>query len=501
MEENSVLTKEENEVTKEETLTFGRTDCILAYAVLILGFCFIRFVLWNVTGIITTAFFWVTAIICMIYLKKNGFKQDRSNLTGFGLVLVFSLVFSISANNFIKFLDIVFVLLLGIHWVYSVCRDNGRIGSYFIFDMLKAVYVMPFAGFLKTSGAIAYTNRRFRHSNNVKLAVLGFIAAIPLTVLVAELLTSADSGVERMLQYVLNGIDEDIMIPVLQMLMGIPVAFYLYGMLYSNVRREKAEIFTEEECGKRINRMKFVPNILLYSAVTPVCILYTMFFISQLNYFLSAFMGQLPGSYSFAEYARRGFFELCAVTVINLFIILAINLLSRQSGEDKPAILKIYSVMLTAFTLMIITTALSKMVMYICEYGLTRLRVYTSWFMVLLALTFILILIRQFKYRFHFARYLVTAFVLMFGILCFSRVDAMISRYNIDMYQAGRLKELDTAALRNLSEDGLLYALEQGVLTKGDLYYMEELYETNPYVTLNLSSFRVKSYIERDMEQ
>lgn len=347
---------------EDKELQFRLLDSILAYVLLGLGFCFVHFVVWNVTGIFTTLFFISTAIICLIYLKMSNYKLNKNSRLWFGLTLIFSLVFSITDNNFIKFLDIVFVLMLGIYWVYMVCKDNGRIDRFFFFDMLKAIFIMPFSGFSKAPKAIAYSASRSRHSNNVKLAIIGLVITIPLTALVATLLTSADSGIERMMNFIFGSIHENVITSVMKFFMGIPVAFYIFGMLYSNVRKEKSEVFSKAQCEEKINKIRLTPNMIMYSAVTPICILYIMFFISQLQYFFSAFMGQLPDTYSFAEYARKGFFELCAIAVINLMVLSVINLFSKNTGENKPIMLKIYSVTLSIFTVMIITTALSKMI-------------------------------------------------------------------------------------------------------------------------------------------
>ena len=411
------------------------------------------------------------------------------------------MVFSITANDFIKFLNTIFVLVLGIYWVYGVCKDKYTIGRFFFFDLLKAVFIMPFSGFAKAPKAITYTSEKSQSYKNIKLALIGLIITIPVTVLVASLLTSADSGVEHMLNLFYGKIQEKVFLLILKFCMGIPVAFYIFGMLYANVRKEKAEVFSEEQCEEKMKKLRISPNLILYSAVTPICFLYILFFISQLHYFLSAFMGELPEQYSFSEYARRGFFELCAIAVINLAIILAINLFSKNTGKDKPVMLKSYSIMIAIFTIMIIVTALSKMMMYISEYGLTQLRLYTSWFMLLLALTFLWIIFKQVKVSFNFEKSLVLSFVVMFAVLCFSKVDGIIANYNITMYQASYLKELDVNALCNLSDDGLLYVLKEGIDTKDYLNYRVDEYKYNfyPYGKFNISSLRVNAILKNDM--
>lgn len=500
-ENNTKEHKTTAEIEKNNTkLTFSRLECIFAYVLLGLGFCFIQFVFWNTTGFFTTVFFLCTASICMLYLKKSHFSMNKNSIITFSLLIIFSMVFSISANDFIKFLNTIFILVLGIYWVYGVCKDNNTIGHFFFFDLIKSVFIMPFSGFAKAPKAITYTSKKSQSYKNVKLALVGLVITIPVTVLVASLLTSADSGVERMLDLFYGRFQEKVFLFILKLCMGIPVAFYIFGLLYANVRKEKAEVFSEEQCEEKLKKLRISPNLVLYSAVTPICFLYILFFISQLQYFLSAFMGELPEQYSFSEYARRGFFELCAIAVINLAIILAINIFSKNTGKDKPVALKGYSIIIAIFTIMIIVTALSKMIMYIGEYGLTQLRLYTSWFMLLLALAFLWIILKQVKTSFNFEKYLVLSFVFMFAILCFSNMDGIIAKYNITMYKAGYLKELDVNALCNLSDDGLVYVLEEGIDTEDFLNYRVDdyIYNFYPFRKFNISSLRVDAFLEKD---
>ena len=104
-------------------------------------------------------------------------------------------------------------------------------------------------------------------------------------------------------------------------------------------------------------------------------------------------------------------------------------------------------------TLFIIATALAKMFLYIKAYGLTALRLYTAWFMVLLGVVFLVLLVRQFVRKLPTAAILTVSFTLLFGLLCFARPEAMIAEYNIARYENGTLKELDVIMLCELSED------------------------------------------------
>ena len=101
----------------------------------------------------------------------------------------------------------------------------------------------------------------------------------------------------------------------------------------------------------------------------------------------------LPAEFTYSQYARKGFFELCVIAFINFGITyLSFVIVERNNEGKRPKALTAQTILLSVFTLLLIATALSKMAMYIDCYGLTRLRIYASWFMVMLFIMFIIII-------------------------------------------------------------------------------------------------------------
>ena len=150
---------------------------------------------------------------------------------------------------------------------------------------------------------------------------------------------------------------------------------------------------------------------------------------------------QLEQGFTYAEYARKGFFELCGVCCINAAVIAGMSFLPKHSGEKKPILLKCYTLFLAGSSLILAGTALAKMFLYIDNYGMTQLRIYTTWFMLLLMMVFLLVIIRQFKANLPVCKIGFAVFTVMFGLLCFSRPDAWMTRCNAEMYLAGELDE------------------------------------------------------------
>ena len=150
-------------------------------------------------------------------------------------------------------------------------------------------------------------------------------------------------------------------------------------------------------------------------------------------------------------YAREGFFQLCTVSVINLVIIVSLILVTKKS-KGASVTLRIITVLFSASTLILISTAIAKLVMYIDIYGLTQKRVYAAWFMVVLALVFIAVAISRFVPKISVVAVSASIFVVLFSCLALCNADRIIAKYNVDMYISGKHEVIDVYALASLGD-------------------------------------------------
>jgi hypothetical protein len=91
---------------------------------------------------------------------------------------------------------------------------------------------------------------------------------------------------------------------------------------------------------------------------------------------------------TYSSYARRGFFELVAVALLVLPILLGAD--RRHAPEKSKRPLRLQSLILVALVGCVIVSAMHRMRLYQNEYGLTELRWYTMAFMIWLAFLFAL---------------------------------------------------------------------------------------------------------------
>ncbi len=486
-------------------------DGVFVWVALLLGFMVMRYCFFNTNGFFTTAAFLLTFVCSAVYLWLGGARPTARQWISAGVLCVFTSVFSITASGLLHVLCFLFLTAFQFWWVQAVCIKARFVTRYFGFDLARTLFAQPFFNFGDAFRAVR-AGKGGKHSAAAVTVIVGLAVTVPLTFIVAVLLSMADEGINRMFSEITDRLlDIDFFDLVPQLLFAFPAGLIIFGMLRADVKQKLYPLPSDMYYHERTQRLKKLPELGVFAGVTPICLLYLLYIVSQANYFFSAFSGRLPADMAYSEYARRGFFELCAIAVINLAVILFMLAFSKRRIEGHSAALTFYNTALCLFTLFIIATALAKMIMYIGEFGLTRLRLYTSWFMVLLAVIFTVLLIRGFVPKLRTAAVISAAFIALFGVLCFSRPDALIAQYNITQYESGKLEKLDVEMLCGLSDDAYVVMLEHydtvhGQQTKWyngeEDYFDYELearindYTYTPFRSYNISAQRLKALYE-----
>ncbi len=161
---------------------------------------------------------------------------------------------------------------------------------------------------------------------------------------------------------------------------------------------------------------------------------------------------QRTAGLTYAEYARSGFWQLSAVSILTLAVIAAVL---RWAATDTPAQtlwLRTLPAVLGALTLVIVASALSRMWTYQEAYGFTVLRLLVSACEIWIALLYLMILTALLRLRRAWLpRAAVGAAALTLLLLAATNPERLIADRNIDRWQAG--KPLDTDYLSQLSAD------------------------------------------------
>ncbi len=442
----------------KEPMVFASADIALSFAMLVCGFLYWNLIRIDSLGLGVTLF---TVLLCaasMIYFKQAGLRQTKESLAFLVIIALSAANFALFDGLLIKFFNFIFLSLCYVYWICLTAgaRLENRISPYIVSDMLRQLILVPFSNFSGCFSGVKQVFVRNQKGKGLLGAILGILFFLPVLILVVTLLASADAAFESLMDKLQLSISENVVLYIRDIILGLPVACYLFGLIYGNRYQRGAGNNTKVSVDRRVEALRFAPGVTVFSAMTALNLIYLIFFLSQTAYLFSAFGDSLPQSMTYAEYARRGFFELCALSGINLAVIGGAQLIAKR---DKIKVLRGETAVLCVFTIALIVTAMSKMVMYIDSYGLTKLRVYTSWFMVILLFLFVIILIRQFR-SFQGTRLAVVGCICLFLVLCCGNADGLIAKYNIERYQAGTLKELDVSSLSDLSGGAVPYLYE-----------------------------------------
>ncbi|MBQ9796712.1 MAG: DUF4173 domain-containing protein [Clostridia bacterium] len=430
-------------------------DTVFAYLTIPVCFLLVKVLLATERGLGATLAILLALAFSALYLRLSGVRLTvRAYVTGI-LLALFSFGSLTNDNAFLRGLLFLVLCVLLPFFIYTCCtkRENSLLRAFWghaahsfriPFDSIK----ISFPCFLFKKG-----DKPSRALSILGWCALGLFVAIFPTLIIGLLLsydTQFTALLDRIFDFSFDHVFENLRDIILACALSIP----LFGALFGNLQRTKQNTNTAKtEIAS--DRMHILPKPLLCAFVTPILLLYVLFFISQWNYYVSAFTNTLPQDLTYAEYAREGFFQLCTVCVINALILVIFQTMMRRRDGERELVRRVYTAIISLFTLVLIATALSKMVLYMDAYGMTLKRVYATWMILFLALVFLLTVISSCWRKFPFFKCAFAATVLSLSVLFLVNFGTTVANYNVDAYQKGKLSTVDVEALESLGDSAI----------------------------------------------
>ncbi len=282
----------------------------------------------------------------------------------------------------------------------------------------KAVVGVLSALFLKTFSAIGAYFRAYagvfhtKGRTGARHGWIGLVIGLPLMAIVLALLASADAGTARLLGGLFDRFN------IWEWSWRIIVVFGTSMLFYS--------LFFNLIWGKRDADLAPVKQDWALAGpgvvIGLLLLAYALFTYVQFGYL---FGGVLPVELTYSEYAREGFGQFLAVTIIN-FTVLGISL---AKSEPKRAI-RVFQVLLLAASMIVLASACWRMLLYVGAYGLTIRRVQTLWLMAYFVFLAVVGIVRIFRERTPFLR--IGAFALVYWYAAFLSVNwnTLMCAYN-----------------------------------------------------------------------
>ena len=395
----------------------------------------------------------------ILVARRSELPIVRSNLWLWPALIFFATMVFLRANPFLTFLNVLatFGLLSFIFYFFAA----GTIA-----DMpLSGIFIQPLrmAGqSLVNAATTVYTSIEpladVRGSHQELAPVLrGGLLALPVLLVFTLLLASADLVFNAQLQRLLI-INPETLVPTIGrgIFAGL-VALAVCGATATAVLRGISQSNNDETWIEREARL--LPLRFSLSATETATILllvsalFLAFIVIQFKYLFGGEANITQAGFTYAEYARRGFFELILVAFLSLGLILFLNWLTRRESKGQIRRFNTFSTILIGLVLLLLFTAFWRMRLYEQAYGYTELRLIVLVFEVWLGLLLVCFLITLWHAPQRFAPGLLIAAIGFAATLNLLNPDALIVQHNLQRYH--ETADLDIFYLTWLSDDAV----------------------------------------------
>lgn len=256
----------------------------------------------------------------------------------------------------------------------------------------------------------------------------GLLLALPLVILLAVILASADPIFEAGLREILHFLDlENIPEYLWRGFLIVVIAYLLAGIYLHATLKDNDRHVLDEKGAKPF--LGFIESTVILGSVN---LLFLSFVIVQFRYFFGGDTNIHINGFTYAQYARRGFGELVTTALISLLLLQLLSAFSHHKGILQHRTFAALGSMLVVLVGVMLVSALQRLLLYENAYGFTRLRTYTHvyihWLAILLVTTLLLMIFHQQRF-FALAIFLAAlGFVATLDVL---NVDSFIVQRNI----------------------------------------------------------------------
>ena len=439
-----------------------KKDILFAVAITVFAVTAVALTLWggfNLGATVSCALFFV---LSSVYVAGAGHKPDLFSVSCGFLALAGSLVYTFSADHIFRLAGLVLIPLLLTAFTVGL-GGNARhwSGGYtYGIDIFRTMFILPFSR-IDVAMKSLFSCAPEKSGKKTANILIGLAASLPVLVLVVPLLIRADAAFSGFIQSLFDRFDLSRFFG--EIVLGLMIAPLLFTVCF--VLRYRLDQ-PRQKAARQAGTPFRISSTAVISFLSAIVFFYVLYLFTQLAYFFNGFSGILPEGWNVVTYAKRGFFEMCAIAAINFCLVCgAAVAVRRKEDRTLPVPVKILNLFISLFTLLLIATALAKMVMYIRNFGMTRARLLTSLFMCFLAIVYIAVIIRLFAQRFPYMKVSIVAAALCFvlpWILTPVQYDlnSIVCRYNTTAYQKGTLPDLDVEYLAALGESAIPYLIE-----------------------------------------
>lgn len=373
--------------------------------------CFYAFCLYKNNSGVTYPFFLIGSLLFFCYcMKKLGISLKKDSLFYMVAIILLGVsTFCTGDGRIIAMNNMGIFLLMASFLLHAFFQDH----NWSFFRYFKNIFVLAFSWL----GQLHRPFQDFRKKENEKntgfFILIGLCAGIPLLAIVWMLLSSADAAFYQMSARLFDKIN-------LADIIGITFTIVLvFFAVYGTFAFLCCKKLTDEVQDKK--SAEALPFIVV---LVPLTVLYMVFCGVQIVCLFGGSV-ELEGM-TYAQYARKGFFDLLVVCILNLILV--------QVGHGcfrKNTALNVVMTVMSACTYIMIASSAFRMIQYIRHYYLTFLRILVLWALIVIAILLTGVIISIFKEGFPLFRFMCVIVTVGYLLLSFSHVDYWIAKCNM----------------------------------------------------------------------
>jgi hypothetical protein len=386
----------------------------------------------------------IVGLLAMLSRATGRHLSERSILISAGLAFFGSMMF-VRASPFLNFLNVLLCIFLLLLLAETAFKQKLE-GSYLRVLLVPLQFVRPAAATLGEATASLGT---MKGDGKTKQIVKGVLLTLPLLIIFGMLFSSADLVFQK---YITNVIDFQLSPEIFGRVILIALVTFVFAGAYAYTLRttKTSEAVPAAVKPPKITLGRIELTILLGS----INAFFLIFVVLQLAYLFGGESIIHSQNFTYAEYARRGFFELIAVAVLTLGLLRATEL-SMAKSPDLTRVFQILGGALILQVVVIMVSAFKRLSLYEHAYGFTNLRLYSHIFIILLgclALLFLYKILSGNRARSMATGSLLLVVAFLAGINMLNP-EAFIARQNIARFNSA--DKIDSYYLSTLSADAV----------------------------------------------
>ena len=397
-------------------------------------------------------FIFISAFYAVFYWRYRKFPFSHQRIGYLILICIWLLAASFFLNDSIAFqlLNFLFIPCLVIFHLSLITSPKNLKWNQplFITYVLSRIfqafkYIFEFASLTRKGLADGVDESKYLVWKKI---LVGVLISVPVLLIVLNLLMSADTQFERIIGSIPNWFKIVDAEGIIRFIFVLLATLSFFGFMQILIKKHVKVIPLDPKSQyPQLDAVIAITVLVLINAV------YILFTVVQFKYFFS---GTLQEDLTYAEYARKGFFELMFVTIINLTItVVVLTFVTRVVSGLKRATRVLLSILVLTSAVML-CSAFIRLGLYEEAYGFTFTRVLAHSFMIFLVIVFTYTLMKIWIEKLSLFHFYFISSLLYLTAISVVNMDQIVVKENMARYE--QTGKIDVHYLNRMSATGTL---------------------------------------------